>query len=1054
MLNKVIRFSLEHRMLVVCAAAVLLVYGAFVAARLSVDVFPDLNRPRVTILTDAHGMAPEEVETLVSLPIESLMNGATGVKGVRSESSIGFSLIHVEFDWGQDIYVARQIVAEKLQLAQERLPEDATTIMAPISSVMGEIMLIGLSSTGDTTPMELRTLADWVVRQRLLSVPGIAQVITMGGERKQFQVISSPDRLKQLDVGLDDLIEAVRHSNAGTSGGFMDRGSVEYLVRNVGRVRTAEDLALSAIESRDGTPVTIGDVASVRLDSQAKRGDASINASPAVIMSVMKQPNVNTVTLTREIDTALDEIALALTGDVAIDREVFRQSHFIESSIENVNHALRDAAILMAIVLFVFLANWRTVSICLLSIPLSIVMTALVFKWWGLSVNTMTLGGLAIAIGMIVDDSIINVENVFRRLIENRQKADPEPALQVVYRASSEVRNPILFATIIIILVFLPLFALGGMEGRMFVPLGIAYMVSLLASLIVSLTVVPALSYYLLPQMKGTDDDSLVVRWLKALQAAVLPRVVRRSASVIAGAVALIAVAGFLGMRLGREFLPTFNEGTLTITAVAPPGTSFAEGDRLGSMIEDALLEVPEVRSTSRRTGRADESEHAHGVNASEIDVALWTPELIERHEELGGREPPGRLRKRDEFLADIRERVNRIPGVFYDIGQPLSHRLDHLLSGVRTQVAVKIFGTDRDDLRHTAERIRKEMSQVEGVVDLYVEPQVSVPQLQISIDRPACARYGMQAFALVELLETALHGHEVAEVLDQQRTFDVMVRFAADARDSAVAIADMLIDTPSGTRVPLSQLARVEETLGPNTINRENVQRRIVVQCNTAGRDLNSVIHDIQGRIGSLQRDDTWPQGYFVEYGGQFESQQRATRQILLLSLMVVAAIAMMLYVALRSIRATAIVLFNLPLALVGGALALWITGSTLSVASLIGFITLLGIATRNGIMMISHYQHLMLHEGESFNESMVLRGTRERLRPVLMTAIVSALAMVPLALGAGETGKEILHPLAVVILGGLITSTTLDQIVTPTLYLRFGELEETHQLTEDPEE
>jgi len=1054
MLNKIIRFSLEHRFLVVCATVVLLAYGGYVTSGLSVDVFPDLDRPRVTILTDAHGMAPEEIETLVTLPIESLMNGATGVEGVRSESSIGFSLIHVEFEWGQDIYVARQIVAEKLQLAKERLPEDAVTFMAPISSVMGEIMLVGIRATGDTDAMELRALADWVIRQRLLSIPGIAQVITMGGDRRQYQVITSPERLKQYAVTLNELIESVRAANASTSGGFVDRGAFEYLVRNDGRVHDVEDLAGSVVTSRDGTSVRIDDVATVELATEVKRGDASVSGQPAVIMSVLKQPDVNTVTLTEDIDAALDEIALALPADVEIDREIFRQSHFITSSIDNVQHALRDAAILMSLVLFVFLVNWRTVSICLISIPLSFVIAGLAFKWWGLSVNTMTLGGLAIAIGTIVDDSIINVENVYRRLVENRRRESPEPTLHVVYRASSEVRNPILFATVIIIVVFLPLFALGGMEGRMFIPLGIAYMVSLLASLVVSLTVAPALSYYLLSKVRGEDDDSFVVRRLKALQAFLLPKVIHRPLPVILGAGLLIVVSLVAATRLGREFLPTFNEGTLTITAVAPPGTSFAEGNRIGRMIEEALLEVPEVRSTARRTGRAEESEHAHGVNASEIDVALWTPALLKQHASAGERKAPSRLRSRAAVLADVRERVNRIPGVFYDIGQPLSHRLDHLLSGVRTQVAVKIFGPERDTLRQTAERVRKQMAEVPGVVDLYVEPQVSVPELLISIDRPACGRYGMQAFELVELLETALHGHEVAEVLDQQRRFEVSVRFAAGARQSAEAISDMLIDTPAGSRVPLSQLAEIKETLGPNTINRENVQRRIVVQCNTAGRDLNSVIGGVRAGIDALQRADDWPQGYYVEYGGQFESQQKATRQILLLSLIVVAAIAMMLFVALRSTRATLIVLVNLPLSLVGGVMALWVTGATLSVASLVGFITLLGIATRNGIMMISHYQHLMRHEGESFTESMVLRGTRERLRPVLMTAIVAALAMVPLALGAGQTGKEILQPLAVVILGGLLTSTFLDQIVTPTLFLRFGELEESHVLEEDPGE
>ena len=1054
MLNRVIRFSLEHRLIVVCAAVVLMLYGGYVTSRLSVDVFPDLNRPRVAILTDAHGLAPEEVETLVTLPIESLMNGATGVKSVRSSSSIGFSIVHVEFHWGQDIYVARQIVAEKMQLAQERLPEETATMMAPISSVMGEMMLLGVASTGDTTPMELRTLSDWVIRQRLLSVPGIAQVVTIGGDRKQYQVITSPDRLKQYDITVEELSEAVAHSNTNTSGGFVDRGPFEFLVRNVGRIEKPEDLAKSVIKTRNGTPVRVMDVATVQEGAQLKRGDASVSGNSAVVMATLKQPDVNSITLTEEIDAALDEIRLALPSDVVIHTDIFRQSEFIQASIDNVTEALRDAAILMAIVLFAFLVNWRTVSICFVSIPLSFVVTGLTFKWFGMSVNTMTLGGLAIAIGMIVDDSIIGVENVYRRLIENRSKPEPEPAMEIIYRASCEVRNPIVFATIMIILVFLPLFALGGIEGRMFIPLGIAYMVSLLASLVVALTVVPALSYYLLRNTSRDHDDSALVRVLKRAQAALLPWHIRRPWMVIGGAVILIVVSTVVGLRLGREFLPGFNEGTLTITAMAPPGTSFTEGNRIGTMIEEQLLQIPEVRSTARRTGRAEESEHAHGVNASEIDVALWTRDALKGDHTGAGRQPPKKIRKREEIQDEVRERLATIPGVFYDIGQPLSHRLDHLLSGVRTQVAVKLFGADHQLIRILAERIRKEMDQVEGVVDLYVEPQVSIPQLRIVIDRDACSRYGVEVFEAVEMLETALHGHEVTQVLDEQRTFDVIVRFDERVRGSIESISSMVVDTPTGVRVPLSQLAQIEEALGPNTINRENVQRRIVIQCNTSGRDLNSVIQDIQGRVVALQGESTWPQGYFVEYGGQFESQQSASRQIMLLSLIVIAAIAMLLYVALGSIRATAIVLVNLPLAMVGGVLALWVTGSTLSVASLIGFITLLGIATRNGIMMISHYMHLMRHEGEVFSEAMILRGTRERLRPVLMTAIVSALAMVPLALGAGETGKEILHPLAVVILGGLMTSTVLDQLVTPTLFMRFGEFEEVHVLTEDPAE
>ncbi len=1039
MLNQIIAFSLKQRLLILAVAALLLGYGSLVVAGLAVDVFPDLNRPMVTILTEAHGLAPEEVESLVTLPIESLMNGATGVQRVRSSSAIGFSIIHVEFEWATAIRDARQIVAEKLQLAKQRLPAETVSVIAPVSSVMGEVMLIGLTSTGLFQPLELRTLADWTVRQRLLSVPGIAQVSVIGGGRKQFQVLTTPARLNQFGVSLTQLTEATRDANASTAGGFLETGGGERLVRNVARARTADDLANSVVTSRHGTPVFVRSVAEVAEGAEAKRGDASVNAQPAVLMTIQKQPNADTIALMGRIDRALDEITTSLPAEVTIHRDIFRQSHFIEAAIGNVKEALRDGAGLVAIVLFLFLWNLRTTMISLTAIPLSIVLTGLMFRWFGLSVNTMTLGGLAIAIGVIVDDAIIDVENVYRRLIENRRQPSPEPALTVVFKASSEVRSSIVFATLIIVLSFLPLFALGGMEGRMFQPLGIAYIISLLASLVVSLTVVPALCSYLLPNIRGGEEDSALVRVLKNAQVASLRVVMKRPYPVISLALALTVIAGLLTTRLGREFLPPFNEGTLVIQAVTAPGTSLAESNRVGAMIERSLLQLPEVKSTARRTGRAELDEHAEGVNSSEIDVALWTAES--KHARDGkGKQQPQQLRPREVIIADIRKRLDRLPGVVYDVGQPISHRLDHLLSGIRSQVAVKIFGNDLEMLRVLGERVRSEMAEVPGVVDLSVEQQVEIPQLRIALDREACARYGLRVADAAELLETALNGHVTTQVLDQQRSFDVMVRFASDARSQPETIAEALIDTPVGARVPLSQLATVSEARGPNTINRENVLRRIVVQCNTAGRDLNGVIEDIQARIRGLQKQAEWPQGYFVQYGGQFESQQQATKQIALLSVVVMLGIGMLLFVALKSHNAALQVMVNLQLAFVGGVFALWLTGGTLSVASLVGFITLLGIATRNGIMMISHYQHLMREEGEPFGETMIVRGTLERLRPVLMTALVAALGMLPLALGKGQTGKEILQPLAVVILGGLITSTALSQIVTPTLFLRFG--------------
>jgi CzcA family heavy metal efflux pump len=1041
MLNRIIAFSLRQRFLVLIAGLIVLIYGVTIVRRLQVDVFPDLNRPTVTILAETHGMAPEEVETLVTIPVESLMNGATGVQRVRSSSAIGFLLVYVEFDWSMNIYTARQIVAEKLQMAKEQLPEDVVTVITPISSIMGEIMLIGLTGDRTVTPMELRTTADWVIRKRLLSVPGVAQVTVIGGERKQFQVITSPERLKQYDITLSELESAVRAANANTAGGVVESGSFEFLVRNVGRAYSAAALADSVITCRNGVPICVKNVAAVIEGAQLKRSAGSLNGVPAVIMTVQKQPNVNTISLTKTIDATVDEIARTLPKGFKVHSDIYKQARFIEASIDNVSEALLHGAIFIVIILVLFLMSIRTTLVCMLSIPLSVLLTGIIFRYFDLSINTMTLGGIAIAVGIIVDDSIIVVENIYRRRLENRSKPDPEPAVSVIYQAASEVLNSTVFGTLIIMLAFVPLFALSGMEGRMFVPMGIAYIVSLFASLIVALTVVPTLSS-MYTSSRTTEADSPPVAFIKRIHASALRRVIRRPVPVMAVGMILIALGALLSMKLGREFLPPFNEGTLTIKAVAAPGTSLAESDHIGRKIEQLLLGVPEVRFTSRRTGRGELDEHAEGVNSSEIDISMWTPELLKKLRPEEGKRP-SRLRSKEKIMEDIRSRLSRLPGVSYDVGQPLSHRLDHILSGLRTQVAIKIFGPELETLRMLAERSRKEIATVGGVVDLYVEQQVEVPQLKITLDRLACARYGLRMEDAAELLETAVSGLVVSQLIDGQRTFDIVVRFSEESRDRAEAIADMLIDTPVGAKIPLSQFADVRESTGPNTINRENCQRRIVVQCNTSGRDLNSVIGDIRSKIGALQSSPDWPSGYFVQYGGQFESQQQATRQILLLSLLVLIGISILLFIALKSIRSTLLVLADLPMAMVGGIVILWATGTSLSVSSLVGFITLLGIATRNGIMMISHYMHLVREEGETFNEAMVMRGTRERLRPVLMTALVAALGMVPLALGAGQTGKELLQPLALVILGGLINSTLLDQFVTPTLFLRFGKME-----------
>ncbi|MFN3648227.1 MAG: efflux RND transporter permease subunit [Armatimonadota bacterium] len=1039
MLNHLIQFCIRQRFMVVCAAALLLVYGAAAVAKMPVDVLPDLNRPVVTILTEAHGLAAEEVETLVTFPIESMMNGAAGVERVRSASSAGLSIVWVEFDWDAEILRARQIVTEKLQLAQARLPEEAIPTMGPVSSIMGEIMLISLQSkSGETEPIEIRSYADWVVRQRLLAIPGVSQAVPIGGGVKQFQVLTNPTRLQQYGVTLNQLTEAVRGSNQSTAGGFLQSPQREAVIRIMGRARTLEDIGRTVVAVRNGVPVTVEQVADVRFGPALARGDASENGSPAVILSIQKQPNANTLALTRQIDRALEEVEASLPRDVEINRHLFRQSDFIETAIHNVEEALRDGSFLVFLVLLVFLLNLRTTVISLTAIPLSFVIAMLVLHRFDISINTMTLGGLAVAIGELVDDSIVDVENVFRRLKENRLKPNPDPPLQVVYRASAEVRNSIVFATIIIALVFLPLLSLEGMEGRVFMPLGLAYITALSASLLVSLTVTPALCAYLLARPSGAGraarvpllrrllgsgepEDGPLVRYLKRWDAPLVRWAVGSSGVVLAGAMVLVLGAAALFPLMGREFLPPFNEGSLSINAILPPGTSLAESNRIGTVLERQLLTVPEVAHTGRRTGRAELDEHAEGVNVSEIDVGLKPSQRSMR-----------------EIQAEIREKLGRVPGVVIAVGQPISHRLDHLSSGVRAALAVKVYGSDLDVLRRHAEEVREVLAGIRGVVDLQVEPQVEVPQVRVSLNREAAARYGLTPGAVAETLETAFNAHSFSKVMDGQRTYDLVVWFDEEARGNVDVIRRTLIDTPVGPRIPLGQLAEIRTGTGPNTINRENVSRRIVVQANVEGRDLDSVVGELQTRMREVQED--WQPGYFVEYGGQFESQQSAMGQIVFLGGFTVFGIFLVLFVALGSWRLALQVMVNLPLAMVGGVVAVFLTGGVLSVASLVGFITLFGIATRNGIMMISHYVHLMREEGEPFGEAMIVRGTLERLAPVLMTALTAAFGLLPLALSAGQPGKELLQPIAVVILGGLISSTLLDQVVTPALFYRVG--------------
>ncbi len=1019
MLNKVIQFALQQRLLVLVAAAALLIYGGIVAYRTPVDVFPDLTAPTVTVLTESHGLAPEEVESLVTLPIESAMNGTAGVFRVRSNSAIGISIVFVEFELETDIYRARQLVTEKLQ--QVRLPVGVLPpVLGPISSTMGEIMEISLTST-ETSPMELRSIADWIVRPRLLGVPGVSQVMIIGGEMKQYQILIDPAKLTDYKLTVEEVVEAVSESNSNASGGFMERPNEEYLIRIRARAYSVEDFANSVITVRDNVPILIKNIATVQEAAALKRGDASFNAVPAVVATIQKQPNANTLELTDDIEATLASLKGSLPPDVVVDTKAFRQADFINRAIGNIQASIIEGGIMVTIVLFLFLWNFRTTFISLTAIPLSLLTAILVMNYFDITINTMTLGGMAIAIGALVDDAIIDVENVFRRLKQNAHLDEPLPILTVIYNASAEIRSSITFATLIIILVFLPLFSLGGFEGRMFAPLAFAYIISITASLIVALTVTPVLCYYLLGRSKLIEDegDSRLVGWLKKHYRSLLGWTLRNPSKIIGASAAMLVVALSLFFLMGREFLPPFNEGTFNINSNLPPGTSLRESNRIGQIIENVLLSVPEVVSTTRRTGRAELDEHAAGVNTSEIEVV--TKESDRSHAEV---------------TEEVRQKLAQIPGVESEVGQPISHRIDHLLSGTRAQIAIKLFGPDLATLRTKASEIRDQMSKIEGVVDLLVEPQVGVPQVQINLNREQAAAIGVKAEDLAETVDTAFNGHIASQVLEEQRTYDVLIRFDDASRSSVDSIQRTLIDTPGGAKVPIAQVAEVRTDQGPNTINRENVQRRIIIQANVVDRDLGSVIADVRENIG---KNVSLPQGYFIQYGGQFEAQEKASTQILLLSNVAIGGIFLLLFVALNSARAAILVMANLPLALIGGVVMVFLAGGTLSIASLVGFITLFGIATRNGIMLISHYQHLMEFEGKTFNEAIV-QGSMERLSPILMTALVTGIGLVPLAWGAGQPGKEIQQPMAVVILGGIVTSTFLNMIVIPALYLKYG--------------
>ena len=1090
MLNAIIAFSLKNRGLVLIAAIAVLVYGSYTLSEMPVDVFPDLNRPTVTIMTESPGLAPEEVEVLVTRPIEYLLNGATGVQRVRSASGIGLSIVWVEFDWGTDIYRDRQIVAEKMQIARERLPGDVNPVMAPISSIMGEIMLLGLRSTKPPADeaaaaelnMELRTLGEFTVRNRLLAVEGVSQVTVMGGTLKQYQIITSPARLASQNITLEQLTTAAEKANVLAGGGIMVRSPKESLIRISGQSLTLEEIENTPVVWRNQRAVLLKEVADVQFGGPVKRGDGSvlvregdkIEGGSAVILAVQKQPNADTLKLDRQIGAVLEELQRDLPEGIVIEDRIFKQADFIEAAVENVVEAIRDGAIWVVVVLFIFMWNFRTSISSLTAMPISILLTVLIFRWFGISINTMTLGGIAVAIGDLVDDSIVDIENIYRRLKENRQKPIPDDAIKVIYDASCEVRNSIVYATLIVVLVVFPLFSMAGLEGRMFAPLGVAYMTSLLASLVVSLTITPVLASYLLPKARFLEDkgDPFVLRILKSATSVMLRWTLRHANLVLGGTVVMVGVAMLALFWMGGEFLPPFNEGTFTISFQTEPGTSLDESQRLAQRAEMLLMEIPEVMSISRRTGRAELDEHAEGVNSSEIDVRVQEY----RHPKSGvgaailrlipiahlwGFETTGR--PREQVLSEIRDRITSIPSIKANIGQPISHRLDHIMSGVRAQIAVKVFGSDLRELRNASQDVYTAMSQVRGVVDLQLEPQVEVSQVRLQVRREDAARYGLAPGDVAALLETAYKGRVVSQVLDDDRYFGLVVWYDEASRNDPDVIQQTILDTPSGRKVSLGEVADVLDTTGPNTLNREHVQRRIVVFCNVEGRDLASVVGEIKSLTNPVEeRLRTLPGNYHIEYGGQFEAQQQANLRLLVLGSVSVIGVFLLLTKCLGSWRAALQVLANIPLAALGSVVTLlivnqpttealqaaewwqwprvWISATSLSVAHWVGFITLIGIVSRNGIMMISHYIHLMEHEGEEFGEEMIIRGSLERLSPVMMTAATSFIGLLPLLFGAGQTGKEILYPLALVVFGGMLTSTVLDQVVTPALFLKFG--------------
>ncbi|MEQ9466716.1 MAG: efflux RND transporter permease subunit [Ekhidna sp.] len=1019
MLNKILSISLQNRLMVLLAAVLLSVSGIYIARNMNVDVFPDLTAPTVTILTEAHGMESEEVEKLVTYQLETAMNGSPNVRRIRSSSAAGISIVWIEFEWGTDIYRARQIVSERIPMVRENLPSGVgTPTMAPISSIMGEVMLLGVRSDS-LSPMELRTLADWTIRPRIKSIGGIANVIVIGGDYKQYQVLAHPEKLKYYDVSLGELLEKVQESNVNAPGGFLNEYGNQYIIKGSGRAYSVEHLEEAVLKNVNRQSIKIKDVATVQIGAADKIGDGSLNADPAVILTISKQPDVNTLELTERLDEAITDLNNTLPESVEIKSHIFRQSNFIEASINNLNQTLLEGAFFVVIVLFIFLMNWRTTVISLLAIPISLLVSIIVLKMLGYTINTMSLGGMAIAIGALVDDAIIDVENVFKRLRENirKPKAEQQPVLTVVKDASVEIRSSIIIATLIIIVSFVPLFFLSGMEGRLLQPLGIAFITSVLTSLIVAVTVTPVLCSYLLKSEKVLSkqaEGTKVERWLQSRYSRTLERVLRFPKTVIGLTVGAFIISLILLTQLGRSFLPEFNEGSLVISAVGIPGMSLEESNKNGKLIEQLLLDMPEVDVVTRRTGRAELDEHAQGVNAAEIDVPFT----------LDGK-------SKEQFFEQVRTKLSVVPGVNITLGQPIAHRIDHMLSGTRANIAIKIFGDDLQRLFELGKSVETNINSIDGIADVAVDQQIEVPQIRITPKRQMLSAYGMTVGDLMEQVDVAFAGEKAGEIYEGQKYFDLIVRFKKESRSSMESIQAALVTLPNGGQITLDQLADVKSVSSPNTISRENVKRKIVVAANVQGRDLRGVVNEIQQIVDA---NIDLPEGYRVEYGGQFESEAKASQLLLITAVVAILIIFLLLYYEFQDVKLSFIVLINLPLALIGGILIVYFTSGIISIAATIGFISLFGIATRNGILLVSRYEDLRKEGLQGFE--LLKTGALDRLNPILMTAFTTGLALIPLALKGGEPGNEIQSPMAVVILGGLLSATLLNLIVIPCVY------------------